>query len=112
MTWYHDLSRSLALFKAHGAAMDETCFHFRTDSAQGVHYIGYLAGYRAPYWIGYCDVPDGCEFETAEALFDARVFDGRSLRERWEEVVIDAVNGLSSDDFLRYVFPSLESSEA
>ena len=112
MAWYHDLPRFLALFEAHGAAMDETCFHFRTDPAQEVHYIGFIAGYEAPYWIGYCDVPDGCEFATAEALFGASVFDGRSLRERWEEVEIEAINGLSPDDFDGFVLSDLERDGA
>ena len=102
MEWYHDFPRFLKLFKEHGEAMDETAFYFRTDTEESEHFIGFIADYEKQYWIGYCDVPDGCEFETAEALFDAKVFDGRSLRERWEEVVICQINGFSEKSWAEY----------
>ncbi len=110
MEWYHDFPRFLKLFKEHGAAMNETAFYFQTDAEENVHYIGFIARYEKPYWIGYCDVPDGCEFETAEALFEAEVFDGRSLKERWAEVIIDRINCVSVESWTEYALPFYENN--
>jgi hypothetical protein len=66
-----------------GISIDETCFYFVDDPQKEEHYIGFLPQYEKPYWVGYCDIPDGCEFHTAEELVNAKIFDGQSLIERW-----------------------------
>lgn len=67
MKWYQDYDFILAQFKKGDERVDETTFYFRSDPEEIEHYIGYLSRYDKPYWAGYCDVPDGCEFKTAGA---------------------------------------------
>lgn len=52
-----------------------------------------------PYWAGYCDVPDGCEFKTAQELFEAKIYDGKSIKDRWSELVIINFGGISVYDW-------------
>ncbi len=82
-----------------GKWIDETCFYFQDDENEKEHYLGYLPKYSEPYWVGYCDIEGGCEFKTAQELVDAPIFDGRSLRDRWNEVVICHIEGLSLDEW-------------
>ncbi len=81
--------------------IDETCFYFSDDPNECEHYLGCLPQYEKPYWIGYCDVENGCEFKSALELVNAPVFDGRSLEQRRGEMVIISVDGLSYDNWLR-----------
>lgn len=57
-----------------GYHIDETCFYFSDDAEEEVHYIGFIAKYECPYWAGYCDIPNGCEFSTAEELVTAPIY--------------------------------------
>lgn len=50
--------------------------------------MGFLFGSKKPYWVGYCDIENGCEFESANELVDPPIFDGKSLRARWNDVII------------------------
>lgn len=84
-----------------GLYVDETCFYFSDDPNEREHYLGCLPQYEKPYWIGYCDVENGCEFESALELVNAPVFDGRSLEQRRGEMVVISVEGLSYDNWLR-----------
>lgn len=81
-----------------GINIDETCFYFTDDPDENEHYLGYLPQYKKPYWVGYCDIEGGCEFESAKELVEAQIFDGKSLRERWSSVVICSIAGCSLDD--------------
>ena len=83
-----------------GQFIDETCFFFRDDKNKEEHCIGYLPQFKKPYWVGLCDIENDCEFETAEELVDAKIFGGRSLRERWNEVVIFQIEGLCLESWL------------
>ena len=85
-----------------GNYIDETCFYFIDDEKQSEHYLGFLPKFDLPYWIGYCDVPDGKEYKTAEELVNDKVFDGKSLIERWNELRINSIEGISLDDWLQY----------
>ncbi len=87
MNWYQDYSFVLKLFEM-GKGVDETTFYFRSDPEETVHYLGYLPQYEKPYWAGYCDVPDGCEFFSAKELFEAKIYDGKSLKDRWNDAVL------------------------
>ena len=78
------------LERDHMFLVDETRFYFNDDADKSEHYLGC-----------YCDVPDGCEFDTAYELLNAPIYDGRSLRERWENVVFEEIGGLSVDDWLK-----------
>ena len=67
------------LERDHMFLVDETRFYFNDDADKSEHYLGCLRAFQKPYWVGYCDVPDGCEFDTA-----------------YEEI-----GGLSVDDWLK-----------
>lgn len=62
-------------------------------------YIGYLSQHEKPYWAGYCDIEDGCEFKTAKELFEAKIYDKRSIKDRWDELVLINIGGISADDW-------------
>jgi len=83
-----------------GMWIDETCFYFADDPAEKEHYIGYAEGYAQPYWCGYCDIAGGLEFDTAEQLMDAPIWNGKSLKDRWGKVRICHIEGLPLEDWL------------
>lgn len=90
----------LELFRA-GKHVDETNFYFEDDPDEQEHFLGYLpeVSEEKPYWVGYCDIKDGCEFSTAEEMFEAKIFEGRSLRDRWDSVVLVNIGGISVSDY-------------
>ena len=79
----------------------EACFCFVNESNDKEHWLGISPGFDKPYWIGYCDVPDGKEYSTAEDLVNDKVFDGKSLKERWEAVQFLSINGENPEDWLK-----------
>lgn len=83
-----------------GKFVDETCFFFSDDPQEEKHYIGFLPLFEKPYWVSYCDIEGGTEFFTADELVSAAIFDGKSLRERWGQVRICGIEGLSLRDWL------------
>ena len=83
-----------------GVSIDETCFYFANDPQEIEHYLGFLPQFDKPYWVGDCDIPDGCEYYTAEELVEAKIFDGKSLKERWSSVRIVSIWGIGLDDWL------------
>ena len=91
------------LFQIGGEFIDETEFFFADDPEETDHMIGFLPEYDKPYWCGHCDVQDGCEFSTAVELFNARIFDGKSIRERWDTLVLTNIGGLSAIDMIKSV---------
>mgnify|MGYP004690054635 CR=1 FL=1 len=85
-----------------GDLINETHFYFLDEPEGEEHYIGYLPEYEEPYWAGYCDVKDGCDFATAEELVNARIYDGKSLKERWDNIVIIGIEGMCLEDWLKF----------
>ena len=96
-------------FKA-GMNVDETSFSFEKDNQDFICYIGYSENELLPYWAGLCDLPDGRRFRTADELFEARIYDGKSLKERWDEVTIYSINSLPLDDWLSCLPHSVETT--
>ena len=96
-------------FKA-GMNVDETSFSFEKDNQDFIRYIGYSENEPLPYWAGLCDLPDGRRFRTADELFEARIYDGKSLKERWDEVTIYSINSLPLDDWLSCFPHSVETT--
>ena len=86
-----------------GVNIDETCFYFSDGPDDDEHYLGYIPEFEKPYWVGYCDIEDGCVFDSAKELVDAKIFDGKSLRERWDKVVIVSIEGCCLEDWIKYV---------
>lgn len=84
-----------------GVNIDETCFYFSDDPREAEHYLGFLPEHTPPYWVGCCDIPDGADFQTAEELVCAPIFDGRSLKDRWAQVRIAHIEGIDLEDWLR-----------
>lgn len=89
---------------AKGADVDETTFYFEGETIGDHHYIGYLpeASPTSPYWAGYCDLQDGFDCATADDLFNAPYYDGKTLKERWEQVYIQQIGGIPSDLFIEW----------
>lgn len=85
-----------------GVNIDETCFYFIDDPNEEEHYIGFLPGFEKPYWTGYCDVPDGTEYYTTEELVNDRIYDRKSLKERWGEVRICSIEGVCLEEWLKH----------
>ena len=96
-------------FKA-GMNVDETSFSFEKDNQDLIRYIGYSENDPLPYWVGLCDLPDGKRFPTADELFEAKIYDGKSLKERWDEVTIYSINSLPLDDWLSCLPHSVETT--
>lgn len=67
-------------------------------------FLGIMKEYERPYWIGECDNKDGMDFESAKSLVDAKVYDGKSLRERWAEVEIISIDALSAEEWLEMCY--------
>lgn len=93
-----------------GMNVDETSFSFEKDNQDFIRYIGYSENEPLPYWAGLCDLPDGRRFRTADELFEARIYDGKSLKERWDEVTIYSINSLPLDDWLSCLPHSVETT--
>ena len=96
-------------FKA-GMNVDETSFSFEKDNQDFIRYIGYSENDPLPYWAGLCDLPDGRRFQTADELFEAKIYDGKSLKERWDEVTIYSIYSLPLDDWLSCLPHSVETT--
>ena len=96
-------------FKA-GMNVDETSFTFEKDNKNLLHYIGYSEDEKESYWAGLCDLPDGRRFQTVDELFEAKIYDGKSLKERWDEVTIYSINSLPLDDWLSCLPHSVETT--
>lgn len=81
--------------------IDETLFYFDDESEnERTHYLGCIRKYDKPYWVGYCDVPNGCDFLTAADLLNAKIFGGKSIKDRWEHLVIENIGGIRLEDWL------------
>jgi len=89
-------------FFSMGKNVQDTVFVFNDDPEQEVHYIGVEHRFEPdkPYWAGYCDIKNGISFPTAEELFDAKIYDGKSIRERWDHIELWDIAGLSPEDWL------------
>ena len=82
-------------------SIGEMCFIFSDDEKKTEHYLGYTDRRDEPYWIGYCDIKDGCGFQTAEELVKAPVFDHKNLQERWNKVQIESIDGLTPEEWIQ-----------
>lgn len=99
MRFYEDYNFMLEKFASGDERLDETMFYFQTDPAEEEHYIGYISKYEKPYWIGCCDILGGCEFRTAREMFEAKVFNNQSMKDRWNEIVIVSIAGINVDEW-------------
>ena len=98
MKWYEDYNKVLKAFELYGEIMDETVFFFKGEPSDSEHYLGCLYQFDNPYWAGYCDIEDGYDCKTAKELFEAKIYDGKSLKDRWNEVTIVSICGLNVNE--------------
>ena len=80
MKWYEDYNTVLQKFETAGEFMDETEFYFTSDHKKQLHCIG-------------------CEYVTAKEMFEAKIFDKRSINDRWHELVMVNIGGIPADDY-------------
>ena len=92
-----------------GKNIDETSFSFESDPITDFRFIGYSENEPLPYWAGLCDLPNGARFRTADELFDAKIYGGKSLRERWFEVTLYSIYGFPLEEWLSFVEHSIET---
>ena len=83
-----------------GINVNETCFYFRDDPNEEEHYLGYIPDQKEPYWVGYCDIENGCDFANAIELVNAPIFNGKTLKDRWDDVIICHIEGVCLDDWM------------
>jgi hypothetical protein len=82
-------------------SIDETLFYFDDEPEdENMRFLGCIREYDKPYWVGYCDIPDGCDFFTASDLLNAKIFGGKSIKDRWEHVVIEQIGCIGLEDWL------------
>ena len=93
----------LKVLTENGRWLDETSFYFADDPEQEDHWLGCLPNRGFPsYWVGNCDIPDGREYDTAQELLEAPIFHRRSLRDRWSQVRLVSIMGISLDSWYEY----------
>ena len=82
--------------------IDETTFFFTGEKPGDNHYLGFLPERfpDKPYWAGYCDLKDGFEAETAEELFNVPYYNGKSLKERWNEVNVFEIGHMEINNYI------------
>ena len=104
MLWYKNYNRFLEFFSVGKDLVDETKFYFVSDPKETEHYIGFVTHFSTdkPFWAGHCDIPDGCEFSTAKELFEAPIYDGKSIKDRWDEVVLCDIGGIPASEYDLY----------
>lgn len=89
---------------AKGYNINDTCFYFSDDPQEIEHFIGYMPEINAqyPYWAGLCDVENGCSFSTAKELLEAPIYNGKSIKDRYDQLQFVSISGLSLEDWLLY----------
>ena len=85
----------------YGMNINETCFCLKDDEVTE-YYLGYIAGKKKPYWVGLCDIKEGCEFYTVDELINAKIYNGKSLLECWDNIRILSIEGVPVDEWLEY----------
>lgn len=81
-------------------SVDETAFYFDDDPAEEERMLGCLRKLDKPYWVGNCDLPKGGGYSTAAQLLSAKIFNGESLKDRWNHIVFVSVGGIRIDEWL------------
>ncbi|HEL2401917.1 TPA: hypothetical protein TZS69_000873 [Streptococcus suis] len=92
-----------------GMMPGEINFSFETDEESELRSFGYSKEVEQPYWIRENKQTDERRFTNSAPLFSSPLFDGKSLRERWYEVVIYSIAGQSLNDWLSYADHSVKT---
>jgi len=76
----------------HEINIDETIFFFDDDPEEEHGYIMLFSGDSEYYCDGRC-CDRGFLIKNVDEVFNAKVWRGKSLKERWEHTVIDRIGG-------------------
>ncbi len=85
--WFQDYDFMLAWFELRDKRLGEIDFYFQSETNEQEYYIGYDSEHDE-YWAGLCDIPDGCILKTAKDLFEAKIYGGKSIKDRWGDLVL------------------------
>ena len=85
-----------------GMNVNEICFEFKDDVEDKEYYLGYFSNHEKPYWVGQCDIKDGCGFYIVEDLINAKIYNGKSLLECWDNISLLTIEGVPIDEWLEY----------
>lgn len=96
----------LDVFTDNPMLLNESEFRFASDPISPKQ-PGYCSGYtigwigetEKPYWIGGCEGQDA-QFSSAEELMNAPVFGGKSLRERWDDILWLSLMSIPPDEWM------------
>ena len=83
--------------------VNEICFEFKDDVEDKEYYLGYFSNHEKPYWVGQCDIKDGCGFYIVEDLINAKIYNGKSLLECWDNISLLTIEGVPIDEWLEYL---------
>lgn len=92
-----DVNDMIQVFK-YDSHINDMSFSFKQDETKILHYIGVTKEAHDPYWSYFSDDSGVKRFHTAEELFNAKIYNGQSLRERWSEVTIVHMNGMPIEE--------------
>lgn len=79
----------------------EVTFCIIGKESKELYNLGHLQYKDVPYWAGRCDLKNGFERATANALFYAPFYGGKSLSERWSEIHFVTIGMMPPEDFIR-----------
>ena len=104
---FPSIEKFLEIFTSEPRLLNESEFRFASDpiSPKQPGYctermIGWMSNQSKPYWIGGCDNDADAQFSSAEELMDAPVFGGKSLRERWDEIMLHSLMSINPDEWM------------
>jgi len=87
---------------------DSIIYFTDEEESRGIYFIGCIRQFDKPYWAGLCDIPGGTDFATAEELFTAKIYDGLSIKDRWDKIVVEQIGGLPIDDWMYFHYEQLK----
>lgn len=95
--------------------IDETEFYYKNALGEDEYcIIGYISEYDPthPYWAGYgCDAEHGMDFASADELVNSKVFGGKSIRERWEEIYVFNLGMVNVEYWMKHLCSFKEEVE-
>lgn len=86
-----------------GQYMYENNFYIDGIDKYNDCWIGFNDQFEEPYWFGI--TPDGnnaYEYNTADEILNAKVFDGKSMYELWDKVYFYSLNGVDVLEWIWY----------
>ena len=103
-----DQFKQLMSFETQGVYCVEIAFSVKMREKFSSCWMGKMPEEKSKadlYWFGLTEDGDNAfDYRTFEEFVSAKVFDGRSLFEIWDEVIISAIDGCDPDErILNYI---------